>query len=154
MTRSGPDSSDVPKISELVRGVIDAGTSARRLQVLSGDAVAHQQFTLIAKGQVKGWPKSPGAVDGLARALGIDARAVVLGFAAELGIEVRESRSLLAAQLPAEAAHLSVEQTTTIAQLVRWIADSESAAASTDAPRHHLRRVARPRADDQDEPLQ
>lgn len=131
----------MPKISELVRGAIDAGTSAHELARRSKDAVAHQQFTKLANGEVKGWPKSARAVEGIARALGIDHRAVVLGFAADLGVEVRDSRSALAARLPAEAADLSPDQATTIAQLIRWIAGP---GAATEAPAPRLRRVEPP----------
>jgi hypothetical protein len=138
----------VPRISELVRGAISAGTSAHELARRSNDAVAHQQFTKLANGEVKGWPKSARAVDGIARALGVDTRAVVLGFAADLGVDVRESRSPLAARLPAEAADLSVEQATTIAQVIRWIADS-GAVADGAAPRR-LRPVTPLRGADED----
>jgi hypothetical protein len=133
VTRGRSDSSEVPRISELVRGAISAGTSAHELARRSNDAVAHQQFTKLANGEVKGWPKSARAVDGIARALGVDTRAVVLGFAADLGVDVRESRSPLAARLPAEAADLSVEQATTIAQVIRWIADSGAVADGAHA---------------------
>jgi hypothetical protein len=129
------DSGGVPRISTLVRRQIDAGVSAHALSRACGEAVAHQTFTALAKGEIKGWPKNTRTVEALAQVLGVDARAVVLGFAADLGLDVRESRSLLAAQLPAAAGRLEPEQVSVIRQLVLWLGEEPATARVDDGLR-------------------
>lgn len=129
------DSGGVQRISALVRRAIDSGTSARALSRATGDVVAHQYFTALANGRIKGWPKHPATITHISDALGVDTRAVVLGFAADLGLEVRESRSALAAQLPAAAETLDPKQISVIRDLIGWLGEANVAHVRKSSPR-------------------
>lgn len=123
MTHSAGDSSEVPSISQLVRGAIDAGMSTRQLARACDDVVAHQTFGSLANGEIRAWPKNADTVRGLAKALGVDARAVILGFAVDLGLDVREDRSMLSTLLPASVSQLKPEEARVVAQLVSMLTD-------------------------------
>ncbi len=113
-----PETGEIPKISELVRQRTDSGINTRELARRSGEVVAHQRFDEMLRGKVSGWPKNAETIAAIAAALGTDSRIVVLSYARELGIDVADNRSMLAAMLPANSNLLNFEQATAVSNLI------------------------------------
>lgn len=134
MAKKPPDSDDVLTIAQLVQAQIDNGVSLRQLEANSGGVVKYQHFDKLRRGEVTQWPRSAEAIEATAQALEVDVRQVVLSYAAQFGIDVREHRSALAAMLPAGTHRLTLPQARAIAALVRLFveaADGAAAAGST-----------------------
>lgn len=128
MARLGPHSEPVLTIAQLVQAHLDNGRTLRQLEDDSGGVVAYTQFDKISKGQITQWPRSSQAIEAMAHALDVDARQIVMSFAAQFGIDVREQRSTLASMLPAGTDRLSTKQARAVAALVRAIVEEDSEA--------------------------
>lgn len=139
MARKGPQSEPVLTITQLVQAHLDNGRTLRQLEADSGGVVAYTQFDKISKGQIRQWPRSAEAVNAMARALDVDARQIVLSYAAQFGIDVREQRSTLASMLPSGTDRLSMRQARAFAALVKAVVEE---APAGEQPQRHLRNVA------------
>jgi hypothetical protein len=134
-------SGDMQRISELVQAAMDAGASLRDLEERAGGAVQFQAFSKVARSQLTQMPRSAEAFEGYARALGVDVRTVVLAFATELGLDVRDNQSPLAAMLPAGTDRLTPGQARAIANLVLEI--TLGLEKSSEEPQPGLKLAAR-----------
>jgi hypothetical protein len=124
----------VPTIAQLVRQKLATGLTLRQLEERSGGSVPYQTFGKISKGAVKGWPKSREVIEGTASALGVDAREVVLSYAAQFEIDVSEDRSLLASMLPPSTGSLTIEQAQAVAGLIQAFTAPTTAASPAQVP--------------------
>ncbi|OHU23437.1 hypothetical protein BKG77_07170 [Mycobacteroides chelonae] len=111
-------SSRVPTIGDLIRTELDAGKSVRDLAAASGYRVKHQTFQELSKQQPKQFPKESKTVSGMAQALNCTESAVVLAYAAGLGIAV-DSVSEFSLRMPAGVDDLAPEMKNALVSVVR-----------------------------------
>lgn len=126
---NNPASGQLLTISEMVQRKRREGRSLRDLAADSGGVVGFNTFDKLSKGEVTAWPSSNDTIEAVARALGVDARQVVLGYARQLGIDVAENRSMLASMLPSETENLSLDQARAVANLIKAFTATQSAPA-------------------------
>ena len=113
------DDPSMPTITQLIADHITAtGRSYRDLAHASGDRVKHQTFQELKTGPPKSWPKSAETIRGIAQALGVTERAVVLAFARSLGVDVAGG-SLFAQQLPPGVDDLSPKERKAAIEMLR-----------------------------------
>lgn len=109
----------MPTITQLIADhITTTGRSYRDLAHASGDRVKHQTFQELKTGPPKSWPKSAETIRGIARALGVTERAVVLAFARSLGVDVAGG-SLFAQQLPPGVDDLSPKERKAAIEMLR-----------------------------------
>ncbi|VFA94734.1 Uncharacterised protein [Nocardia farcinica] len=146
--RDGSDDPSMPTISQLIADHIAAtGRSYRDLTHASGDRVKHQTFQELKSGPPRSWPKSTETIRGIAQALGLSERAVVLAFARSLGVDV-EGASLFAQQLPPGVDDLTPEERRAAIEMLRVLVAQRKAInerapelhATTAAPRSRRRK--------------
>lgn len=113
------DDPSMPTITQLIADhITTTGRSYRDLAHASGDRVKHQTFQELKTGPPKSWPKSAETIRGIARALGVTERAVVLAFARSLGVDVAGG-SLFAQQLPPGVDDLSPKERKAAIEMLR-----------------------------------
>lgn len=118
--------SDVLNISELVRMRLAQGQSLRDLETASGGVVDNNTFFKLSQSKVNSWPSKSETIQGLARALGVDVKRVVHGYARQLGLDLHENRSLLASMLPSAADNLAPRQAQAITDLITAFAPNHT----------------------------
>lgn len=127
---------EVPTISDLVRAARDGGLTYRELEARSqraGFGVKFQTFEVLANQGPLAWPKSVDTIRGIAAALDITEQAVVLGYAASLGVRVTPQPRLVAG-LPPSTALLTEPMRDAILGLIRAAtADPASAGPPSSA---------------------
>lgn len=122
--------SGVPTIRDLIRAELDAGKSVRDLEADSGHRVKYQTFQELSNQPPKQFPKEVKTVQGMAQALRCTETAVVLAYAASLGIEVQGSDFAL--RLPPGVDDLDHEMKSALVSVVR--AATKQGASHADQP--------------------
>lgn len=137
--RDHDDRESVPTISELIHTQRDAtGLTYRQMAdraAASGHPVKYQQFQELATRGPKGWPKDSATVKGLAFALEVSERSIVLAFARSFGLDVSEGSSLLEVLLPAGTRDVDPGLQQAIAGVVRAAVQAQhESEATSDGP--------------------
>ncbi len=116
MTRARRDASAVPTIGELIHEHMDrTGHSLRDLARESEHRLSHQSWGNLANGSFADFPR-PDTVRVISETLGLAHTDVVLGFAAALGLHVRQPGAPI--PLPAGVEDLDSSQRRMVFQLV------------------------------------
>lgn len=111
------DGSGVPTIRELIRAELDAGKSVRDLEADSGHRVKFQTFQELSNQPPRQFPKEVKTIQGMSAALHCTETAIVLAYAASLGIEVQGSDFAL--RLPPGVDALDSEMKSALVSVVR-----------------------------------
>lgn len=131
---SGPksknESAEVVPIGELIRAErARSGLSYQELAARAenaGYSVKFQYLNDLANAGPKSWPKNPDTFRGLATALQLTVREIVLSYAVSLGLDIGGTSSRLAAGLPDAVDSLAPEVTDALLSLIRTLADQNS----------------------------
>lgn len=127
---AGAHGVDVPTISELVLTQHEAlGLTYREMAdraALAGFRVKYQTIQELATRTPKQWPKASATIRGLAEALQVSQRTVVLAFARSFGLDVSSDASLLELLLPAGTRDVHPGLQQAIAGVVRAAIDTGS----------------------------
>lgn len=122
-TGDNGDREPVPTISELIHTQRDTtGLTYRQMAErasAAGYPVKYQWFQELATQGPKGWPKDAATFRGLAAALDVSERSIVLSFARAFGLDVTEGASLLEVLLPAGTRDIDPGLQQAIAGVVR-----------------------------------
>lgn len=136
---SGPTSNDesteVLPIGELIRAErARSGLSYRELAAKAesaGYSVKFQYLNDLANAGPKSWPKQPDTFRGLAAALHLPVRDIVLSYAISLGLDIGGTESRLAAGLPQSVDSISPEVTDALLALIRTLSEQQASGAAT-----------------------
>lgn len=134
-TGGSPHREHVPTISELIHTQRDStGLTYRQMAeraAAAGFPVKYQQFQELATQGPKGWPKEAATIKGLAAALEVSERSIVLSFARSFGLEVTEGSSLLEVLLPGATRDIDPGLQRAIAGVVRAAIEAQHEAGET-----------------------
>lgn len=123
-------------LADLIRDEMDRGTSLRQIAVRAGDAGLRTRFSYLLNADegLTEMPK-PGTLAGLALALRVPVKVVVLAAAQACGLDVEGAEgSALLTLLPAEAQWLDDSDVDLVRALVRTLGDARRRLASPEKP--------------------
>lgn len=124
--RSGDDAdpASVPSIAALLQQYRDrTGASYEDMSKAVGGAISDGRLQQLVKNPVKGFP-DPGTIRHLAELLHVSITTVLESFAVSLGLDVEQSRPLLAITLPPGTDDLTDRDRAAILAVVRQLLDA------------------------------